>query len=80
MTVLRLRWSVPLVVVIVALVVSVLAEPDSSEAGPPTGPFAYVANRNSGLVAVIDLASETEVASIATGEELSTVLVVIYEP
>jgi YVTN family beta-propeller protein len=38
-----------------------------AEAG--TGPFAYVANLSSGRVAVVDLGTETEVASIVTGGE-----------
>jgi len=40
---------------------------DTSLAGGSGGPFAYVANRSSGDVSVIDLASETEVALIDTG-------------
>ena len=67
MTVLRARWSIPLVVIIVALIVGVLAISGSTEARQATGPFAYVAEGGSGTVGVIDLADETEIADIATG-------------
>ena len=60
--------------VVTALVAILLLAPfltggSSIMAGSATGPFAYVANLNSGQVSVIDLPTETEVTAIATGGE-----------
>ena len=55
--------------VAVSLLASFLTSGGSIMAGSATGPFAYVANLNSGQVSVIDLPTETEVTAIATGGE-----------
>ena len=66
LTLLSARWSIPLVVFIVAVIVGALAISENSAASQATGPFAYVA-LGSGSVGVIDLSTETEIADITTG-------------